>query len=164
VEELETTNEELQSTNEELETMNEELQSTNDELHTINDELHDRNAELDEARTFADSLTNSIRFGMLVVDWEMRVVVWNRGCEEVWGLRSDETTGAALGSLDFGLPIDDVKPLIGKAFVDPDITAETVVDAVNRRDRSTQVRVTCTGFRSTGGSVNGALLLMDAQG
>ena len=93
VEELETTNEELQSTNEELETMNEELQSTNDELHTINDTLRERSVELDDARTFLDSLLNSVHFGLVVVDREMRVVVWNRGCEELWGLRADETTG-----------------------------------------------------------------------
>lgn len=85
VEELETTNEELQSTNEELETMNEELQSTNDELHTINDALRERSVELDDARTFLDSLVNSVHLGMVVVDREMRVVVWNRGCEELWG-------------------------------------------------------------------------------
>lgn len=99
-EELETTNEELQSTVEELETTNEELQSTNDELHTINDTLRERSIELDDARNFLDSLVNSVHLGMVVVDREMRVVVWNRGCEELWGLRSDETVGAALTSLD----------------------------------------------------------------
>jgi two-component system, chemotaxis family, CheB/CheR fusion protein len=163
VEELETTNEELQSTNEELETMNEELQSTNDELHTINDTLRERSVELDDAKSFVDSLTNSIQLGMAVVDREMRIVVWNRGCEELWGLRSDEITGAPLTSLDIGLPIDEVKPLIGKAFVDPDVTEETVVDAVNRRGKATRVRVTCTAFRSPEQSVNGALLLMEVQ-
>jgi two-component system, chemotaxis family, CheB/CheR fusion protein len=163
VEELETTNEELQSTNEELETMNEELQSTNDELHTINDTLRERSMELNEAKTFLDSLVNSIQLGMVVVDREMRVVVWNRGCEELWGLRSDETVGKVLGSLDIGLPTDAVKPLIGKAFVDPEVTEETSVEAVNRRGRQARVRVTCTAFRSTEGGVNGALLLMEVM-
>ena len=93
VEELETTNEELQSTNEELETMNEELQSTNDELHAINDALGERSEELDQAHAFLDSVIYSVHLGMVVVDREMRVVVWNRGCEELWGLRAEETTG-----------------------------------------------------------------------
>ncbi|PRC48370.1 chemotaxis protein CheR, partial [Mycobacterium sp. ITM-2017-0098] len=93
VEELETTNEELQSTNEELETMNEELQSTNDELHTINDALGERTTELDGARSFSDSLINSIKLGVVVVDLEMRVAAWNRGCEDMWGLRSGEAVG-----------------------------------------------------------------------
>jgi two-component system CheB/CheR fusion protein len=161
IEELETTNEELQSTNEELETMNEELQSTNDELHTINDALRERSLELEDAKSFAGSLVNSVHFGMAVVDREMRVVVWNRGCEDLWGLRSDETVGQPLSTLDIGLPTEEVKPLIGKAFVDPDTTAETVVDAVNRRGRQARIRVTCTAFRSTQGAANGALLLME---
>jgi two-component system CheB/CheR fusion protein len=163
VEELETTNEELQSTNEELETMNEELQSTNDELHTINDELRARSIELDEARAFSDSLIDSIQFGLVVVDRDMRVVVWNRGCEELWGLRSQETMGSVLFSLDFGLPMDDVKALIGKALVDADSYGETTVDAVNRRGRSARIRVICSAFRASDVNNNGALLLMEAQ-
>ncbi|HEY3996987.1 MAG TPA: CheR family methyltransferase [Mycobacterium sp.] len=164
VEELETTNEELQSTNEELETMNEELQSTNDELHTINDVLGERSVELDNAHGFLDSLVNSVHLGLVVVDREMRVVVWNRGCEELWGLRADETTGTVFTTLDIGLPMDDVRPLIGNAFVDPDKAGECLVDAVNRRGRPTAVRVLCTGFQSrSDGVVNGALLLMEVQ-
>ncbi|OBF15555.1 chemotaxis protein CheR [Mycobacterium kubicae] len=161
VEELETTNEELQSTNEELETMNEELQSTNDELHTINEALRERSLELDGARGFLDSLINSVKLGMVVVDREMCVLVWNRGCEDLWGLRADETHGRPLPELDMGLPMEAVRPLIGNAFVDPDGSGQAVVDAVNRRGRSTQVRVTCTSFRSTEGGVGGALLLME---
>jgi two-component system CheB/CheR fusion protein len=161
VEELETTNEELQSTNEELETMNEELQSTNDELHTINETLGERSGELDEARTFLNSLVNSMAMGMLVVDREMRVVEWNRGAEELWGLRSAETMGTEVTSLDIGLPIGELKPLIGNAFVDPEAVGETTLKAVNRRGRKIDLRVSCTSFRSSEGSVSGALLLME---
>jgi two-component system CheB/CheR fusion protein len=164
IEELETTNEELQSTNEELETMNEELQSTNDELHTINDELQSRSVELDAARTFVDSLVNSIYLGMTIVDKEMRVLIWNRGCEELWGLRTEETVGAMLPDLDFGLPMAEVKHLIGKAFVDPDSFGDVTVDAINRRGRSLRIRVSCTAFRDSANSINGAVLLMEAQG
>ncbi|OSC25149.1 chemotaxis protein CheR [Mycobacterium vulneris] len=164
VEELETTNEELQSTNEELETMNEELQSTNDELHTINDMLRERSLELDEAKHFQDSLIDSVRMGMVVVDREMKVVLWNRGCEELWGLRADETTGSGLTSLDIGLPLDAVRPLIGNAFVDPESSGDVVVEAVNRRGRPARVRIICTSFRSSEGTVGGALLLMEVVG
>ncbi len=164
VEELETTNEELQSTNEELETMNEELQSTNDELHTINDMLLERSLELDEAKHFQDSLIDSVQMGLVVVDREMKVILWNRGCEELWGLRADETTGTGLINLDIGLPLDSVRPLICNAFVDPESSGEVVVDAVNRRGRPAKVRITCTSFRSSEGTVGGALLLMEVVG
>ncbi len=162
VEELETTNEELQSTNEELETMNEELQSTNDELHAINDALRDRSIELDEAKEFLNSVANSVRLGMVVVDREMRVMVWNQACEELWGLRAPETMGAVLTSLDMGLPLGEVKPMIGHALVDPDSCREIVVDAVNRRGQDARVRVTCTPFLCAD-SVGGAMLLMEVQ-
>jgi two-component system CheB/CheR fusion protein len=161
VEELETTNEELQSTNEELETMNEELQSTNDELHTINDTLRERSGELDEARTFLNSLVNSLSMGMIVVDREMRVVEWNRGSEELWGLRSAETLGVSLTSLDIGLPITELKSLIGNAFVDAEAIGEVRVTAINRRGKQIELRVTCTSFRSAEGSIGGALLLTE---
>ncbi|MFZ1177013.1 MAG: CheR family methyltransferase [Mycobacterium sp.] len=161
VEELETTNEELQSTNEELETMNEELQSTNDELHAINDMLRERSLELDNTKTFLDSLIDSVRMGMVVVDREMKVILWNRGCEELWGLRADETIGTSLTALDIGLPLDSVRPLIGNTFVDADSSGEALVEAVNRRGRPARVRVTCTSFRSSEGTVGGALVLME---
>lgn len=161
VEELETTNEELQSTNEELETMNEELQSINDELHTINDALRERSLELDETTTFLDSLITSVRLGMAVVDRQTRVMVWNRGCEELWGLRADEVIGKPLASLDVGLPVEDVKPLLGRVFVDAELLDEAVGDAVTRRGREARVKVQCSAFRAADGSVNGALLLME---
>ncbi|UGT91718.1 PAS domain S-box protein [Mycobacterium ostraviense] len=164
VEELETTNEELQSTNEELETMNEELQSTNDELHTINDTLQERSLQLDETKELLESLVNSIRLGMAVVDRDMRVVMWNRGCEDLWGLRANEANGSPLTSLDIGLPMEMLRPLIGNALVDPDGFGETMLDAVNRRGRPAQVRVTCTSLRSPGDRVGGALLLMEVVG
>src|SRR3954471_16055890 len=87
-EELQTTNEELQSTNEELETMNEELQSTNEELQTINDELRMRTGELDEANDFLESLLISQRGGLVVIDRELRISVWNDQSAELWGLRT----------------------------------------------------------------------------
>jgi two-component system CheB/CheR fusion protein len=162
VEELETTNEELQSTNEELETMNEELQSTNDELHTINDTLRVLSGDLTEARSFLGSLVDSITMGMIVVDHDMQVVEWNRCSEELWGLRSEEVVGNALTGLDIGLPIDELKSLIGNAFVDPEATGETRIEAVNRRGKKVALRVTCSSFRSAAGSISGALLLMEA--
>jgi two-component system, chemotaxis family, CheB/CheR fusion protein len=163
VEELETTNEELQSTNEELETMNEELQSTNDELHTINDTLQERSVELDEARTFFDSLVNSVHAGLVVVDREMRIVVWNRAAEELWGLRADEVAGFALNNLDIGLPMDDIKPMIGNAFVDPETPSSAVIEAINRRGRAVRMHLVCTAFRSATTAITGAMLLMEAR-
>jgi two-component system CheB/CheR fusion protein len=91
----------------------------------------------------------------------MRVAVWNRGCEELWGLRAEEATGQSLLDLDVGLPTQELKPLIGAAFVDPDASSEAVVDTFNRRGKPTRVRVTCSAFHTTGLGVTGAMLLME---
>jgi two-component system CheB/CheR fusion protein len=93
----------------------------------------------------------------------MRVVVWNQRSEELWGLRADEATGSDLTGLDIGLPVSEIRPLIGNSFVDPNNAGEAVVDAVNRRGRPIRVRVTCAAFRADEQAVNGALLLMEVQ-
>ena len=104
IEELETTNEELQSTNEELETTNEELQSGNEELETMNEEMRIRTSELDEARTFLEGVLSSLGAGVVVLDSGLSVKSWNKGAEELWGLRAEEVRDEPFLTLDFGLP------------------------------------------------------------
>src|SRR5262252_1772587 len=89
-EELDTAYEELQSTNEELETTNEELQSSIEELETMNEEMRIRTSELDEARTFLEGVLSSLAAGVVVLDSGLKVRSWNKGAEELWGLRTGE--------------------------------------------------------------------------
>src|SRR5205085_8003144 len=84
VEELETTNEELQSSNEELETMNEELESTNTELMAINAELRRRSDEVDEVNRFMEPVLTSLQLGVMVVDGNLRVKMWDGRSEDFW--------------------------------------------------------------------------------
>jgi two-component system CheB/CheR fusion protein len=161
VEELETTNEELQSTNEELETMNEELQSTNDELQAINDTLRERSIELDEVNDFLESILTSFRSGLAVVDTEMRVLAWNRGAEDLWGMRSDEASGRHLLNLDIGLPMTELQPVVRRALQEPDLDVTVSVDAVNRRGRKIRLRVRCGPLRSPDGGIRGGILIME---
>ena len=110
IEELETTNEELQSTNEELETMNEELQSTNEEIETVNEELRLRGEERDKLNGFLQSILGSLKSGVIVVDRDLHVQVWNARSEDLWGLRMEEVRDKNLLGLDIGLPLDRIKP------------------------------------------------------
>ncbi len=112
VEELETTSEELQLTNEELETMNEELQSTNEELETVNDELRRRSEEFKRVNAFLEAILGSLRGGVVVVDPDFLIRVWNPQAENLWGLRSDEVRGSNLLNLDIGLPVVRLKPAL----------------------------------------------------
>lgn len=160
VEELETTNEELQSTNEELETMNEELRSTNDELQTINDELHERTNELDAVNEFLDAILTGMQAGVVVLNPELHVQVWNEQAHELWGLRRDEAVGKHFLNLDIGLPTDQLRPVIRRTLAGEEGANDVVLSAINRRGRTIEIRVTGSPL-PTKGAVAGVILTME---
>jgi two-component system, chemotaxis family, CheB/CheR fusion protein len=164
IEELETTNEELQSTNEELETMNAELQSTNEELQTINDELRMRTGELDEANDFLESLLVSQRGGLVVIDRDLRISVWNDRSAELWGLRPDEAPGQHFLNVDIGLPVEELRQPI-KAVLTGESDHETVdLDATNRRGREFRCHVSLDPLLNRARQTRGVILLMEELG
>jgi two-component system CheB/CheR fusion protein len=164
IEELETTNEELQSTNEELETMNEELQSTNDELHTVNEELRIRSDELDNLNHFLQAVLTSFRGGVVVVDTERRVRVWNPRAEDLWGVREDEVRDVDLAEVDIGLPVAELVPTLDDVLRGrrhgADGQDDLVLDAVTRRGRPARTRVSFTPLHADG-TITGAILVME---
>jgi len=164
-EELETTNEELQSTVEELETTNEELQSTNDELQSINGQLRNSTTQLDEANAFLESVLTSLQSGVAVIDRSLRIRMWNRRAEDLWGLRSDEVVGAHFLNLDIGLPFEQLGPLLHGAMGDGAQPSEVAIEAVNRRGRPVLVRVACTplGRQDGGPPGDGAIVVMETD-
>jgi two-component system CheB/CheR fusion protein len=108
-EELVSANEELQSTNEELESAKEELQAANEELSTTNDELRHRNQELNDAnetlhraRDYADSIIDTVREGLLVLDGELRIRRVNRTFCEMFRTRREDTRDRFLFTLGDG--------------------------------------------------------------
>ncbi|WP_330181221.1 PAS domain-containing protein [Nocardia sp. NBC_01503] len=158
IEELETTNEELQSTNEELETTNEELQSGNEELETMNEEMRIRTDELDEVRTFLEGVLSSIASGVVVLDGELRVRSWNRGAEELWGLRGDEVQNQAFFTLEFGLPTERLHENLQRCMKTGRRFGPVAIPAINRIGRSINCAVTCSPLD---GSHDGVVLLME---
>ena len=163
VEELETTNEELQSTNEEMEAMNEELQSTNEELQTTNGELHLRTDELNRTNAFLASILTNLRIGVVVVDRNLSVQIWNRRTEDLWGLRREEGIGQFFLNLDVGLPVEQLKgPL--RAVINGEIESQDLMlEAVNRRGKAIQCRVTCAPLFGTNKEIQGGVLLMEER-
>ena len=160
VEELETTNEELQSTNEELETMNEEMQSTNDELQTINDELAQRTAELHQLTAFLESIWAGLGGAVAVLDPDLKVLVWNHGSEDLWGVRQDEVQGQPFLNLDIGLPVDQIRPALRQAMSGEDGSRTTMVDATNRRGRAIRCRVTCSPLVGNDKAIRGVIVVV----
>jgi len=154
-EELETTNEELQSTNEELETTNEELQSTNEELETINEEARSSNEEMESAneelriqaqqavgyKFYLESVLRSMNVGVVVVDEKRLVQSWNRWNENTWGLRAEEVIGTSFDTLDIGFPVHQLRDELRLVQSGRDMSAERVLEGVDRRGRSILCRV-----------------------
>jgi two-component system CheB/CheR fusion protein len=162
-EELETTNEELQSTNEELETLNEELHSTNEELGAMNEELQRRTLELDRLNTFMGSILGSVSVGVVVVDSDLDVEVWNERAEDLWGLRADEVRGRSLLVLDIGLPVSMLADPIRRCLSGSD-GEQLTVRAHNRRGREIDCRVFVTPLQRNDHGHDGAVLLMEELG
>ncbi len=161
-EELETTNEELQSTNEELETMNEELQSTNEELATINEEMRDRSQELNQVNGFLGSILTSLESGVVVLDQDLQIQIWNYKAEDLWGLRADEVKGSHFLNLDIGLPVQQLRQPIRACLSGGALSEKCSLEATNRRGRAIHCQVTCTPLMEETSEVKGAILLMAA--
>jgi two-component system CheB/CheR fusion protein len=163
VEELQTTNEELQSMNEESETVNEELQSTNEELQTMNNELHERTRELNQANAFLQSILASVDIGIVVLDEDFRIQLWNNRAEDLWGLRPDEVTGRSLLHLNIGLPVGELRDPVNRFLLNDGECEEIVLEARNRRGQSIQCRISCTRQFDIDGRTTGVVLLMEEE-
>jgi two-component system CheB/CheR fusion protein len=163
VEELETTNEELQSSNEELETMNEELQSMNDELQTTNEELRERTSEVDALNGFMESVLGGLNAAIIVVGPDLKVRFWNRQSQELWGLREDEAVGHHLFDLDSGIPHEALRQPVQKALDQHEGKSDMVLEAVNRRGRTVQLRVTVAALDGAEPERGGAMMLMEVD-
>ena len=161
IEELETTNEELQSTNEELETMNAELHSTNEELQTINDELRMRTGELDEVNDFLESMLISQQGGLVVIDRDMRISVWNDHSAELWGVRGDEAPGQHFLNLDIGLPVEELRGPIKAVLVGETGSERIELAATNRRGKEFQCLVSLSPLLNRDREVRGVILLAE---
>lgn len=124
-EELQTTNEELlssseelQAMNEELETSTEELQSNNQELMCTNDELLDRQEQLLSMRHYAESIVQTIREPLIIIDKEYNVKSANPAFYKYFGSAEKDTEGFSffeIGNCQWDIP--DFKDLIFKMLV-----------------------------------------------
>ncbi len=162
VEELETTNEEFQSINEELETTSEESQSINEELQAVNREMNRRSEDLNRANAYMESILASLSGGVIVLDADLRVQIWNAQSSEMWGLRPDEVQGMEFAGLDIGLPVASLLPPI-RACLSGTLPQELTVEALNRRGRPLTCRITFSPLLGVERDIQGVILLMEQQ-
>lgn len=127
-EELQTTNEELLLNTEELQLVNEqltvsaeELQSNNEELSCINDELRDRRQELDLMRNFYESIVNTIREPLVIINKNAVVKSANPSFYKYFKTSQEETEGLPIfevGNYSWNIP--EFKETVLKKLVHQD--------------------------------------------
>jgi two-component system CheB/CheR fusion protein len=145
-----------------METMNEELQSANEELQTMNEELRQSSDELNQVNAFLESILVSFGGGVIVLDRDLVVLMWNNKAEDLWGLRADEVRGRHFLNLDIGLPTDGLRQPI-RACLAGEARPEVVADAVNRRGKSIRCSVNCTPLIDHGKDIRGVILFMEER-
>jgi two-component system, chemotaxis family, CheB/CheR fusion protein len=134
----------------------------NDELNSSNQALREHQEEVGRLNGFMISVIESMDAGVAVVNPDLRILAWNARAEELWGVRTDEAVGDHLFNLDIGLPLEPIRQALKSRLADSDSEPDvTVLDAVNRRGRALQVRVTLTPIRGRDGSEPAAMLMMD---
>jgi two-component system CheB/CheR fusion protein len=164
VEELETTNEQLQSTNQELETLNSELQSTNEELERVNQELRQRGMDLSRTNVFLNSILRSVPLGIIVLDNNLLVELWNDVATDAWGLQQDDVQGKPFLELATGLPVEGLREPIMELLASGNRRAEIELPATNRRGQTIHVRVVCANMAAMGDQGRGVILLIQGIG
>ncbi|MDB4902349.1 MAG: chemotaxis protein CheR [Mucilaginibacter sp.] len=128
-EELLSGSEELQSLNEELETSKEELQSTNEEIMIVNTELLDRNEQLNNSRLYTESIINTIRDPLIILDGDLCVKRATDGFYRKFRTNEKDTEGQYiydLGNKQWDIPklkelLEDLLPS-KKEFKDFEVT------------------------------------------
>lgn len=163
VEELQTINEELQSSNEEMETMNEELQSSNSELQAIYDQLRSRTTDINRLNAFLESILSSVDVGVVVINRDFIIELWNDRAEDLWGLRAKEVIGESLLNLDIGLPVQELKTPIEQHIAGKSRNGQIMLDASNRRGQPIKCIVTKTIREDMDGELVGLVLLMEEE-
>ena len=126
----------------------------------MNEEMRVRTHELDEARTFLEGVLASVAAGVVVLDSDLLVRSWNKGAEELWGLRADEVRQQPFFNLIFGLPTGEVRDLVHQCLTSGRRAGTIQVAAINRIGRSITCTVTCSPLKNTGDG-EGAVLLME---
>jgi two-component system CheB/CheR fusion protein len=96
----------------------------------------------------------------VVLDADLTVRSWNKGAEELWGLRSGEVTNQPFFQLDFGLPTEEVRDIVNECLASNKRTGPAQVAAINRIGRTITCTVTCSPLKGNGDG-EGAVLLME---
>jgi len=115
---------------------------------------------------FLESIWTSLGGAVVVLDDDMRILVWSQRSEDLWGVRQDEVQGKHLFNLDIGLPVDQVLPVLRAALADggrePGVHI-AVVQATNRRGKQITCRVSCSSLLGGDKRVRGVIVIIEQE-
>jgi two-component system CheB/CheR fusion protein len=127
----------------------------------MNDELQRRGEDLNELNAFLEGIYASMRGGVVVLDCELRVLVWSAQSEEYWGLRSAEVMSASFLTLDIGLPVEALAGGIRAGLTGRRDVPRVRTSAVNRRGKPFELSVGFAPLLGADGQVRGVVLTME---
>jgi len=88
------------------------------------------------------------------------VTFWNKGAEDLWGVRAVEVVNTPLTALDFGLPLDQLTRAIDNVLSGESEREIRDILAVNRRGRSITCHLTIVPLMDRNGeTVVGAIIV-----
>jgi two-component system CheB/CheR fusion protein len=163
IEEFATANEELRRANAELESMNDELRSANEQLQALAGGLRDRAGQNEQVVAFLESALLGRRRGLVVVDRDLVVRVWNERAESMWGPPRVEAQGRHVLDLDVGLPLEALREALRGVLAGECELVRAEGRARNRLGEPVSCVVSCTPLRLAGAVVCGAVLVGDVD-
>ena len=130
----------------------------------MNEELRQRTDEGSRTNAFLESILSCLRAGVIVLDRGLKVVIWNRRAEDLWGLRSNEVLNQPFLGLDMGLPTEHLARPIRSVVSEAGEAEEPVVlDAVNRRGRKIRCQVRFAPLTGSDRQRQGVIMIIDEQ-
>ena len=99
---------------------------------------------------------------LLVVDQDLRILVWSSRAEDLWGLRESEVAGKNFLNLDIGVSVESLGPAIRACLNGSSEIEERELDAVDRRGRSFRCHIAMKPLHGAG-LPPGVIVMMDRR-
>jgi two-component system CheB/CheR fusion protein len=116
---------------------------------------------LNRANGYLSGILSGLGAGVIVLNQNLEVELWNAVSEEQWGLRAKEVERTHFLSLDIGLPVEELVPAMRRCLAREAEETRTVVRARNRRGRPVEARVTCRRLPPIPGASSSLILMID---
>jgi two-component system CheB/CheR fusion protein len=130
----------------------------------MNEEQRERGGEVDRLNLFLEGILGSLGLGVIVLDRDQSIQLWNSSAGELWGLGDREVLSQHFLSLDIGFPVEQLKAAIREALAPEGKSTDLIIDAVNRRGRSFRCRTQVMPLLDSAGQNYGAIVLMSDAG